>query len=346
MSPIRSTPIIFVMLPIVAGALCASAHTLAQESTLADAFFNKGKANMAVGNYSVACPAFEESYKIEPLMGALFHLALCHEAAGQYAFAVDRFKEYLHKYDLLPQADKKVQDSEDRSAIAAQKILVLSSLRSSVIITLPTTAPAGTKVILDGTREIDEQTWGLKVYLNPGVHELRVRLPNGSEGLPKSIKLNKGEPRSIEMEVPTVSTAEPPKPAKVTVVPLLHPQPSEPEKSSAIRNAAYVVGGMGVAGLGVGLVMGAMVWDRSEYIAEHCPRGQCDSQTAVDTHADTQFYGRVSEIGFGVGLLGIGVSTALFIVSKPAKKPSMGMLTVDVNSLGTSGLMGRIEGRW
>jgi hypothetical protein len=51
----------------------------AGDGAAAQALFDNGRAIMAKGDYSAACPKLEESQRLDPGSGTLFHLADCYE---------------------------------------------------------------------------------------------------------------------------------------------------------------------------------------------------------------------------------------------------------------------------
>src|SRR5262249_28728261 len=63
----------------------ARAETSADDKALATVLFKEGRAMMARGDISLACPKFEESHRLDPSGGTILNLALCHEQQGLLA---------------------------------------------------------------------------------------------------------------------------------------------------------------------------------------------------------------------------------------------------------------------
>src|SRR5687768_9717935 len=68
---------------VVALLLAAFAHDLpearAQNAAAAEALYNKGMAALKSEDFESACPAFEESHRLDPKPGVLFTLAACEQ---------------------------------------------------------------------------------------------------------------------------------------------------------------------------------------------------------------------------------------------------------------------------
>ena len=92
------------------GAVAAFLATaLGDEEDPAEKSFQRGTAAMAAGRFDEACPAIEESYKLDPRPGTLFTLAECEAQRGRIATAVKRYQDYLAFYTALAPEKKKKQ---------------------------------------------------------------------------------------------------------------------------------------------------------------------------------------------------------------------------------------------
>src|SRR5262249_19600950 len=85
----RRSSVLVPFLPCVA-ALLSPTLAFAQgagDKAAAVALFDEAEKLMAQSQFAAACPKYAESYRLEPAIGALVHLADCQEKAGQLATA-------------------------------------------------------------------------------------------------------------------------------------------------------------------------------------------------------------------------------------------------------------------
>jgi hypothetical protein len=85
---------------------------------------------------------------------------------------------------------------------------------------------------------------------------------------------------------------------------------------------AWVAGGVGVAGVGVGAVTGGLAIGKKGVVQEHCGADYSCDQTGYDASRSGKTLSTVSTVSFAVGAVGIGLATYLVLSSggEPAKK--------------------------
>src|SRR4051794_38462267 len=89
-------------------ALLTPALAAAQDGNgpAAEALFERGFSEMKANRLDVACPAFAESYRLDPRPGTLFARAECEAKWGKPASASARFADYLAAARQLPTAQQ------------------------------------------------------------------------------------------------------------------------------------------------------------------------------------------------------------------------------------------------
>jgi hypothetical protein len=230
----------------------------AQNVAAADALFKKGMEAMEQKNYKEACPAFRESYKLDPAPGALHALAVCHMEAGEVASAVVRLDEYLSVFETLPpnQKTKHAQRAKEAKAHRA----ALAPEVPELTLALAPSAPPGTIVIQDGV-ELSAASLGMALPIDPGEHVVATKLP-GQDAKEHRFTIQKGEKKRLELPLveaapPPKVEPEPPPPPAPTPPQELAPEPLPPPPPPRSKIPAYVTLGFAGASAVVGTIFGA-----------------------------------------------------------------------------------------
>lgn len=175
-------------------------------------------------------------------------------------------------------------------------------------------------VLLDNERPTD-----------PGAHHV-VATADGLSTATADVNLSDGQSQrvSLRLEGTAAAAAQPGTAAATsTTQPPSQPTSTPPiEQSSPNHTAAFVTFGIGATGLILGSVFGVLALsDKSRLDAVNgCP-GNCpaSSQNDVDAiHRDSL----LSTIGFGVGIVGAGIGTILFVSAHSDETPKSGRLEV------------------
>ena len=104
-------------------------------------------------------------------------------------------------------------------------------------------------------------------------------------------------------------------------IPALVPKPADEiaGTSSALRPAAYAVGGVGAAGLVVGAIFGGLAVSASSKVKSECPNNICKAADQGDlSSANTKAL--VSTLGLSIGGAALATGVILFVVSIPSAK--------------------------
>lgn len=285
----------------------------AAEPDPAEIYFERGLDHMEAKRYEAACPAIEESYKLDPRPGTLFTLAECEALRGRLATAIARYDEYLAVHNALPDAQKRKQG--DRAKVARAQRDALAREVPQVTLVLPPDAPEGTTVERDGVA-VPAESISAPVPLDPGEHVIKARAPGGAE-VELRVRVGKGEKKTLTLELKAGPEAAPePAPAPAPAPPPVTraPEPAPPPDSgpSGRRVAAYVAGGLGLAGLALGGVTGTLAIGQKGTVDEHCDGAACDHE-GKEAADKLQGFGLVSTIGFAVGAAGVGAAAVLLL---------------------------------
>lgn len=342
--------------------LAASSPAAAQDVAAADALFNRGVAEMKAGNHAKACPLIAESLRIDPQPGTLFTLAQCEVKWGRTATAVARLDDYLQLYDRLT-PDQKAQQLKRLKVVREQRDQMAADV-PELTLALPAAAPAGTIVKRDDA-VVAGAALGLRLPVDPGEHVITTQAPGGPVWELK-ITIRNGEKRPIVLVVnaaPTVeersATREPTTGASGAAAENRAPLDVVAGGSSGRRVAAYAIGGVGVAGLVVGGVMGGLALGKKAIINDNCGPG-VDPKHPIDATAckpagltaaaSVKPLGLGSTVGFAVGLAGVGTAIVLILTEHRTAPPATGArgpwISANVLSLGPEGAIVEAHGSW
>jgi hypothetical protein len=337
----------------VSGFLSLNAWSQAGESAAADALFEAGRKAAEAGDYSAACPKFAESYRLDPAMGTLLNVADCEERLGHVATAWTTYRKAI---ELLAPKDARV-------AFAKKKVAELEKRIPYLTVKLAAQAPAGAVVTRDGV-EIGASSLGIAIPVDPGKHAVIVTAPGYRERR-YDLDLAESESRELIAEpskegaspavAPVPQAAPPPKPAESMPldasqqVPVTKP-PAEPgpplastsdgATGSGTRTAGYVVGGVGVVGLVLGVVLRATAFGQQGTIDGHCSAARFCDDTGLDAVSKAKTLQTASTVSLAVGLAGFGTGLAL-ILSNPARPTSSTALSPTVLPGGAGFTMSR-----
>jgi hypothetical protein len=265
----------------------AAAPATAEARATAEAAFQEGRALMASGDFTAACPKLEASLALNPALGARLNLARCYQHTDRPASA------WMH-YREVAERDGQTRRAEFARAAAA----ALEPHLPRLVVQTPAAASIPGLVIMRDGAPMEARLFDTAIYVDPGEHELRATAPGYQ---PFAVRVRVGMDEQIAVVVPPLQPESPPaEPADAG--PLEPPgsragEPGEDQPPAvdrpaagapsvsrvrggpgARRTVAWATGGAGVvmlaSGLGFGLAARA-AWDDAREI------GLCDPETLM-----------------------------------------------------------------
>jgi hypothetical protein len=197
------------------------------------------------------------------------------------------------------------------------------------------------------------------VPLDPGEHSVTTQVNDGPL-VEERITVGRGEKKTVELKVklepPAVAAARAPRGAseQSKAGPVIQSAGNvsvlkdnfagaEDAGMDGRRVGALIAGGVGVAGLALGGITGAMALSKSSTIREHCVGAICDEEGKAAADA-VKVPATLSSIGFGLGAAGIGAGVVLWLTAPSrateAVKPAVqGVIKADIRgpSVGIKG---------
>jgi hypothetical protein len=315
------------VLSVLLAGLCCGTQARAQtpaenDRVLAQSLFEQGKKLMQAGDYDAACPKLEASQRLDPAGGTLINLALCHEKQGKTATAWADFKAALG----VARRDGR----RDRIEAAEQHIAALEPLLPRLTVSVSERVE-GLVVSLDGTA-LSQAAWDAPVPVDPGAHELSAQAP-GRSRWSERLEMGAKEQRTVTVPALAASAADAVMPAAATGPTSSQPaprrEPASPERDQgpAKDNAmlGWVIGGAGVAALGVGSYFGIRTFSKRSQSDKECPTDTTCSPEGVEANNDAWTSAWVADIAMGLGVVGMGVGAYLVLTSSGAEtKPEAG----------------------
>lgn len=276
------------------------------DTVQSDALFNEGQALYDQGNYPEACKKFQASLELVHRLGTLLNLARCHKAEGKTATAYAEFKE--------AEALARKAGENDRADTAAGFAKELEGTLSRLTITVE--QPAEGIVIKRDDTEITSASYGVAIPTDPGERTIVATAPGK---LPFETKITIGQ--ASDSQAVTIPPLQDDPNAGVGVPgPGLPPDtgtPTDSDSGETMRLAGFIVGGVGVVGLGLGAVFGIVASSTAsgaEDDAALCPNKQCTpaGREEIDS-AETS--ATVSTVGFIVGGAALAAGVVLVVMS-------------------------------
>jgi hypothetical protein len=298
------------MLALATCALCgvraAHAEPSALDRALAEELFLEGKRLMAEGRVAEGCSKLAESQALDPGGGTLLNLAVCHEAEGKTATA------WVELRAALAQASRDGRD--DRIALAEERLRALEPRLARLRVTVPAESRlAGLQVTVDDA-PLREGSWGTTAPVDPGAHTVTADAPGRRSWSTTVVAADEGQ--QIEVSVPLLTPLPPALGARAMV--LSWPPvaaPSREQRTSPMRTAGWVTGGVGAAALTVGAAFGVAAMVAASDAESACRGGLCFSDEGQRDSDRAHAFATTANITVGAGLVAAAVGVALVLAS-------------------------------
>jgi hypothetical protein len=305
----RFSSLAFVGLPALIAALALPREARCGEvrdPVAAEALFAEGHKLMEERDYARACRKLEESYRLDPVTGAQFALALCHEKEGRLASAWVEFMEVASRANAEGYTEREKAAREHAEALRGK----LSYLRLEVA---PETASLPNLVVTRDGVALGTAAWGTSIPIDAGEHVVMATAP-GYEPWTTRFTISV-EPERSSLLVPELTPRAPPPPAP------LKADQAEPVTifglaPSPLRYVGISLGGAGVACLGLAtyaVIRASVKQNASNADCRGADNNDCGVAGEQDRLAalESAELATVSSIA-GVALLGAGVGLLLF----------------------------------
>jgi len=280
--------------------------------------FSEARKLVEAGEYKLACPKFEQSASLNLGIGVQFNLADCWEHIGRTASAQALFQGVA--------ASARAAGQAERAQVAQARADALEPRLVRMSIEVNATDPE--LVVRRNRIAIEKKAWGTATPIDAGDYLIEAAAP-GKKTWSTRVILPASASEIVSVTVPPLEAAEPrevpeEKPVKATPVETAPPVEKGDPKLRRRNTYAYVVGGLGIASVGLGTFFAIKYKSKNGDAKEICPDSVGCSQSDIDRHADllsdAKAFRTGAFIGFGVGAAALITSAALFLA--PSSPPS------------------------
>ena len=301
----------FTLYAVPVGAQSASGSATAQ------ALFDRGKKLMGDGKYAEACPALEESERIESRSGTALNLADCYERTGRLASA---WSTFLDAASLAKAAGNTAREygARQRAATLAPRLSHLV-INASIAATTP-----GLEIKRDGER-VGSAQWGVPLPADAGKHTLTASA-RGRRPWETSVNVPSGA-GTVNVSVPELEndSVEPVATPAVQPVPLAPADASRPSPPASDHptqsrtNTAVIAAGAVTGAFAVGTIVTALLYNGK--LHDYNAANDQLSASRSDLHAQTRTLGVVNLVLLGGTAVAAGVTVLLWTHAR-AQQPS------------------------
>jgi tetratricopeptide (TPR) repeat protein len=185
----RARRILALCCALALGRADARAQAPALES--ARQLFYEGVAHARHGQWELALAAFQTAYRLAPEPSVLFNLASAQLRAGKLLASSANYRRFLASDEPAPSASAR-RAAERQIARIEQRIprlrIEIDGLRE------------GDRILLDQARLYPDEL-GHDMWLDPGVHTVRVDRPRGDQEV-RTIGVSEGQIRVLSFRLP------------------------------------------------------------------------------------------------------------------------------------------------
>jgi hypothetical protein len=285
----------------------------------AESLFESGVQLMKAGRFAEACPKLETSQRVDPGVGTLLYLAECYEKLGRTASAWATFREA----ESLARAANQM----DRARTAQTRAQKLEPELAYLTVNVASEARVEGLVVRRGAVNVLPELYGVAAPVDPGTIEVEAGAP-GYRRWSGQVKLSaRGKEVVSVPKLEADPTAEALPPAAATLGAAAAPPPSQPVSEppppkdvppapAKNHTLAYVVGGVGIVGIGVGSYFGLRAMSKNKDAEAFCNGDNvCNDQQGIDLTEEARDAALISNIGFAVGGAALAAGIVLYVVA-------------------------------
>ena len=309
---VMGTAVAVAILSSLPGVARAQEHPSAAARATARSLAREGYEAQKRGQYALAADRFERAETLVDAPTLLLGLARAQVGLGKLVEADETYRRILR--EPLPQGApapfaKAVEDAAHESPTVAER---------RAWVTVVVQGPPAPQVLIDDVA-VPGAAIGIRLACNPGSHVVKASA-TGFAPVEHAFAIAEGGQQTVTIPMQQdVPESPPPAPPRAEA-PL--PLPPPPEQPSSLRpTLGFATLGVGITGLVVGGVTGAIVLAKHASLSDSCPDGRCSSdQTgAISTY---RTFANVSTVATFVGVVGTAAGLTILLTS-PTPAPQV-----------------------
>ncbi len=259
----------------------AAPPTTGAHEKAARSHFEPRAPTSATSNCAAAISKLEESLSYEPSVGAHLSIADCYEQVDLVA----AWRELQQAADLAAiKSDPRASIAHDRAAALEPKLSLLHFVYASSPLSPPDRA--GLEVRVDGALVKPLLLRHDTLATTPGTHDILVSLPHKKTWHGQVVARSAGTSAEVDVTVEDETASSPVEPTPMPIAAAASPPRPEVDSSSSggtQRTAAFVAGGVGIAGLAAGAIFGVVALADLGNLRDAC--GGCVSRCVAPSGA-------------------------------------------------------------
>jgi serine/threonine-protein kinase len=311
----------------------------AGEEAAAEALFKQGRDLMNAGKFAEACPKLAESERLDPATGTLLNLATCYERNGQLASAWVTYKE-------AASASQKANE-EERVQLARRKAAELEPKLPMLTVVVPAASDRPDLEIKRDGNVIGRPAWGTPIPVDPGPHAVDATA-SGRKPWHGQVTVD-GPAAQASLEVPVLEAGPapeaPPVAAPAPALAAAPVPPPPPSNGTGQRVIGAIIGGVGVVGVALGAVFGAMAKSDNDDAGKQCLTDTACTPQALTLTTSAKHEATGSTVGFIAGGALLATGVVVFLTAPHAgATPTTGLGVSPLVGEGAAGLA--LRGGW
>lgn len=267
--------------------------------------FKKGQGLYKANKFSEALPVLRESYALVASPNSQIYIARCLAGTNDLVGAYLEFEALIADVD----ARKDPKYDKTRESAVGERDELLTKIALVTVNVANATPDARVTV---GFKEVPRESWGKPLPFMPGTVDVTLTAPPAAPQT-QNLELTGGQRRTINLD----TTGKQDTGGDVT-------PPSTGGSRRILRPIAYAAGGVGVVGIGMFAVAGAMANATFSDLDSKCAKGDgtraCSGVTQGQID-DGKLQKDLANIGLIIGAAGLATGVTLFVLSRePSKK--------------------------